>query len=104
SGKPIMPLAWPSMRSMARWVLPVLVGPKTAFRSALARARTFILTTMGRADGDFKPRRRKPCRQVITRPAGACLTRMEQERIDDESLLLIRSYGVHAQVLWLTLK
>src|SRR3954470_7099746 len=25
-----MPLSWPSMRSIARWVLPVLVGPKTA--------------------------------------------------------------------------
>src|SRR4051794_17555426 len=24
------PLAWASMRSMARWVLPVLVGPSTA--------------------------------------------------------------------------
>src|SRR6185437_2342803 len=25
-----MPLEWPSMRSMARWVLPVLVGPRIA--------------------------------------------------------------------------
>ena len=25
-----MPERWPSMRSMARWVLPVLVGPRTA--------------------------------------------------------------------------
>src|SRR3990172_6708473 len=25
-----MPISWPSMRSMARWVLPVLVGPRTA--------------------------------------------------------------------------
>ena len=25
-----MPEAWPSMRSTARWVLPVLVGPSTA--------------------------------------------------------------------------
>jgi hypothetical protein len=32
----IMPLEWPSMRSMARWVLPVLVGPRTAL--ILARA------------------------------------------------------------------
>ncbi len=27
-----MPVAWPSMRSTARWVLPVLVGPRTATR------------------------------------------------------------------------
>ena len=27
-----MPEAWPSMRSTARWVLPVLVGPSTATR------------------------------------------------------------------------
>jgi hypothetical protein len=26
-----MPDEWPSNRSMARWVLPVLVGPSTAF-------------------------------------------------------------------------
>ena len=30
SGSPIMPVSCPSMRSMARWVLPVLVGPSTA--------------------------------------------------------------------------
>ncbi len=28
SGNPMMPDEWPSMRSMARWVLPVLVGPE----------------------------------------------------------------------------
>src|ERR1700735_2426808 len=27
-----MPEAWPSMRSTAKWVLPVLVGPRTATR------------------------------------------------------------------------
>ncbi len=26
----MMPEAWASIRSMARWVLPVLVGPRTA--------------------------------------------------------------------------
>src|SRR3546814_15144559 len=30
SGKPIMPLAWAVRRSTAKWVLPVLVGPRTA--------------------------------------------------------------------------
>src|SRR5437588_12982310 len=25
-----MPVRWPSIRAMARWVLPVLVGPRTA--------------------------------------------------------------------------
>ena len=29
-GRPIMPDAWPSIRSTARWVSPVLVGPGTA--------------------------------------------------------------------------
>ena len=29
-----MPEAWPSIRSTARWVLPVLVGPSTATRRA----------------------------------------------------------------------
>ena len=34
-----MPEAWPSMRSTARWVLPVLVGPRTAMsREASPRA------------------------------------------------------------------
>src|SRR5215213_11206193 len=32
-----MPLSWPSIRSMARWVLPVFVGPSTA---VTPRART----------------------------------------------------------------
>ena len=31
SGNPIVPLEWAHMRSIARWVLPVLVGPRTAF-------------------------------------------------------------------------
>ena len=31
-----MPDSWPSMRSMARWVLPVLVGPRTAVRRPAA--------------------------------------------------------------------
>ena len=26
----MMPEPWPSMRSIAKWVLPVLVGPRTA--------------------------------------------------------------------------
>src|SRR5436853_4451402 len=30
----MMPDEWPSMRSMARWVLPVLVGPSTAVTPA----------------------------------------------------------------------
>src|SRR5205807_4516275 len=30
----MMPEEWPSMRSMARWVLPVLVGPSTAVTPA----------------------------------------------------------------------
>jgi hypothetical protein len=30
----MMPEEWPSMRSMARWVLPVLVGPRTAVTPA----------------------------------------------------------------------
>ena len=35
------PLSWPSMRSMARCVLPVLVGPSTAvtFRALQRRGR-----------------------------------------------------------------
>src|SRR3569833_1809522 len=32
-----MPVGWATMRSMARWVLPVLVGPSTAV-TLLARA------------------------------------------------------------------
>ena len=37
----MMPLSWPSMRSMARWVLPVFVGPSTAvtFRALQRRGR-----------------------------------------------------------------
>ena len=30
NGSPMIPISWASMRSMARWVLPVLVGPSTA--------------------------------------------------------------------------
>src|SRR5262245_16737127 len=34
----MMPVEWPSIRSIARWVLPVLVGPRTAVTPA-PRAR-----------------------------------------------------------------
>src|SRR3954471_4359440 len=39
----MMPDEWPSMRSIARWVLPVLVGPSTAVTPApRARASRLI--------------------------------------------------------------
>src|SRR5262249_38916278 len=39
----MIPLEWPSMRSIARWVLPVLVGPSTAVTPApRARASRLI--------------------------------------------------------------
>ena len=42
-----MPEAWPSMRSTARWVLPVLVGPRTAMsREASPRAGERFMSVM----------------------------------------------------------
>src|SRR5882672_11756239 len=38
----MIPVEWPSMRSIARWVLPVLVGPRTAVTpTPRARASRF---------------------------------------------------------------
>src|SRR5882757_8757627 len=45
----MMPEEWPSMRSMARWVLPVLVGPRTA---VTPRARIGGGSTVGIIKGN----------------------------------------------------
>src|SRR5258708_35423838 len=48
-----MPDSWPSMRSMARYVLPVLVGPSTAVRRPAA-LESDIDPTFARARGRSK--------------------------------------------------
>src|SRR6266851_557582 len=48
-----MPDSWPSMRSMARYVLPVLVGPRTAVRRPAALVSD-IAPTFARARGRSK--------------------------------------------------
>src|SRR5262245_3349848 len=39
------PVSWPSMRSIARWVLPVLVGPSTAVTLRMRAARSRLIRT-----------------------------------------------------------
>src|SRR6185312_16180892 len=49
SGKPITPEEWPHIRSIARWVLPVLVGPRIARTGASERgAICFNVAAIGR--------------------------------------------------------
>src|SRR5579859_4173627 len=38
-----MPVPWPSSRSMAKWVLPVLVGPNTARTRAVSDDGEFAM-------------------------------------------------------------
>src|SRR5205085_12591066 len=60
NGRPIMPEAWDSMRSTARWVLPVLVGPSTATRGdgAAPVERSLMDTEVGDSAGLGKRERK----------------------------------------------
>src|SRR5262245_15843296 len=100
-----MPDEWPSMRSIARWVLPVLVGPSTAVTPAPRRRASrgagdeneIAIAVL--AGGDPDQRRARPCvPQCITiqRDIRAPIklaneSRTKRARIADSKAIRLRS-------------
>ena len=62
-----MPLAWPSMRSIAKYVLPVLVGPSTAVTRVCA-ALTVIAPGVTRGGRRGKARDNRTRRRLTIFP------------------------------------
>src|SRR5271168_2082944 len=70
-----MPEAWPSIRSTARWVFPVLVGPRTAMsREASPRAGERFMPVNVANGRARRKSRRSPCRSRSEAPTLAPMT------------------------------
>ena len=60
-----MPEAWPSIRSTARWVLPVLVGPSTATSRESSAPIDGSLMALNEEDTRERRKRRQGLSRVI---------------------------------------
>src|SRR5271163_2640978 len=84
-----MPEAWPSIRSTARWVLLVLVGPRTAMsREASPRAgERFMPVNVEDAGPRRKPR--PPQNDPACHAARGCYSIASSRRSSEPSVIVI---------------
>ena len=92
----MMPLAWPSMRSIARWVLPVFVGPRTAVNERLS-VLVLIFLPVGAVSGRIRSAGRRELHAAMTALLSSGTI---PERIPSESLTRADSTFVPYDMLW----
>src|ERR1700726_3951379 len=87
----MMPEAWPSIRSMARCVLPVFVGPRTAFtRAGKPESRPCMDRMFVRRGEDCKGKAAGDVRAAVRHPAGYAAGAADRGGVGTNALVSLR--------------